>query len=398
VRKIGEELNVAFILEGSVQRSGKDVRVVAQLIDVTTGYHLWSKSYERELENIFKLEDDLARAIAQALRPRLLPRPAAQLAPAYTESVEAHDLYLQGRFLWNKRTPKALTSAAELFQQAIDRDARFALAQVGLCESLIVLPAYGWVSVPEVLPRSSAAAMRALELDAGLAEAHSCLCLVRVRSFDWTSAEQECHRAIELKPDYATAHQWYAIMLDSVGRIPEALKEARKAQQLDPRSAIINNFVTVELYLGHSYEAALEEARKTVQLDSGFSLGHSFLALVHLQLKRDREALAELEPLAGQSNRYDGERGYAYGVAGRRQDALRLLAQMEERSRREYVAPSARALIYVGLGDNEQALSWLERGYAELDWRLLYLKADPLFDSLRSEPRFLAILRRMHVE
>ncbi|MCA1825856.1 MAG: hypothetical protein ABR567_01035 [Myxococcales bacterium] len=394
---IAETLNVAYVLEGSVRRSGNDVRVVAQLIEAGTGYHIWSRTYEREVRNIFEVENELARSIAQALKPRLLPM-TASLVPARTQSVEAHDLYLQGRFLWNQRTPAALKNATALFEHAIERDDKFALAHVGLCESLIVLPAYGWISVPEVLPRSSAAAMNALEINPESAEAHSCLCLVRVRSFDWRSAEQECRRAIELRPDYGTAHQWYAIMLHSVGRVSEALAEARRAQQLEPRSAVINNFVTMELYLGRSYDAALAEGLKTLQLDQKFSLAHSFLALTYLQLHRDSDALGELEPLAGQSYRYDGERGYAYGISRRRDDALRLLAQMEERSRREYVAPSARALVHIGLGDNAEALSWLEKGYSELDWRLIYLKSDPLFDPLRGDPRFHAILRRMHVE
>ena len=397
VRQIAEELSVTHLLEGSVQRSKDHVHVVAQLIDASTGYHLWSKAYDREFREVFKLEDELARSIVDALRPQLLPAITTPLAAAHTSSTEAHDLYLKGRFLWNKRSPAALEKAAKLFQAAIDLDADFALAHVGLCDSLIVLPAYGWTSVPEVLPRSSAAAMKALQLRPGLAEAHSCLCLVRTRTFEWEGAEQQCRRAIEQRPEYATAHQWYAIMLHSVGRVPEALKEARRAQQLDPLSAIISNLVAVELYLGRSYDAALAQARKTIELDPAFSLGHSYLALTYLQLKRGQDALAELEPLGGQGNRYDGERGYAYAKMGRRYDALHLLRQMEERSQKQYVAPSARALVYIGLGDKERALGWLEKAYAELDWRLIYLKTDPMFDELRTESRFTDILRRMHV-
>jgi TolB-like protein/Flp pilus assembly protein TadD len=398
VRKIAEELAVAHVLEGSIQRNGDELRVVAQLIDALSGYHVWSKTYDRKFRDVFQLEDELARSIVEALRPKLILAASVALAPVYTGSTEAHDLYLQGRFSWNKRSPTALQNAVGLFQRAIDLDANFALAHVGLCDSLILLPAYGWISVPEVLPRSSAAAMKALQLSPSLAEAHSCLCLVRTRTFEWDGAEQECRRAIEQRPAYATAHQWYAIMLHSVGRVPEALAEARRAQQLDPLSAIISSFVAVELYLGRSYDGALAQARKTIELDPAFSLGHSYLALTYLQLNRGRDALGELEPLAGQGNRYDGERGYAYAKVGRRDDALRLLRQMEERSRKHYVAPSARALVYIGLGDKNRALDWLEKAYAELDWRLLYLKTDPLFDELRGEQRFTEILKRMHVQ
>ncbi len=397
-RQIADELGVTHLLEGSVQRHGDRVHVVAQLIDAATGFHAWSRTYDREFREVFLLEDELARSIVDALRPKLLPLIIEPLAPSYTSNTEAHDLYLKGRFFWNKRSPSALEKAAELFQKAIDLDPDFALAHVGLCDSLIVLPAYGWVSVPQVLPRSSAAAMKALQLRPELAEAHSCLCLVRTRTFEWDGAEQECRSAIKQRPGYATAHQWYAIMLHSVGRVPEALKEARRAQELDPLSAIISNFVAVELYLGRSYAEALVQARKTVELDPAFSLGHSYLALTYLQLRRGEEALAELEPLAGLGNRYEGERGYAYARTGRRDQALSLLRQMEERSRKPYVAPSARALVYLGLGDQQHALEWLERAYAELDWRLIYLKADPLFDELRGESRFVEILGRMHVK
>ena len=396
-RQVAEELHVATVLEGTVQRSGQELRIVVQLIDAASGYHLWSKTYDRELKNVFQLEDELARSIVQALRPKLMPSASTSLVHVHTPDIDAHDLYLQARFLWNKRSPVGLQKAAQLFEKAISLDPEFALAHVGLCESLIVLPAYGWISVPEVVPRSSAAAMKALELDPTLAEAHSCLCLVRARTFEWSGAERECRRAIELRPTYATAHQWYAIALHSMGRVPEALVEARRAELLDPLSAVITNFVAVELYLGRSYEAALAQAQRTVRLDPSFSLGHSYLALINLQLGRYREALAELEPLAGQGNRYDGERGYTYAKMGRRADALRLLADMEERSRKSYVAPSTRALIHIGLGDKEQALRWLERAYAELDWRLLYLKSDPMFDELRPEPRLAAIFERMHL-
>jgi len=320
-----------------------------------------------------------------------------QLARPSTSDVEAHDLYLQGLYLWNRRSGSSLIKAISFFQRAIDRDPKYTLAYVGLADSLTVLPVYGWASVPDVIPRAKIAARKALELDDHLAEAHGSLCLAILRDFEWDTAERECLRAVMLKPDYPTAHQWYAIALHSVGRVQEALAEARQARQLDPVSPIINSFVAVELYLNRDYKSALDQARRTLELHPTFALGHSFLALIYLQLHRAPDAIAELEPLMGQSNRYETELGYAYGVAGRREDALRLLARMNERSAHEYVAPSARALVYLGVGDKERALSWLEKGLSEFDWRLLYVKADPLFDALRPEPRFAAILERMRL-
>jgi serine/threonine-protein kinase len=397
VHKIGEELNVTAVLEGSVRRNGNDLRVVVQLVDTAKGYHLWSNTYDRELKNVFQLEDELARSIAQALRPKLVSG-GQKLARPATENLAAHDLYLQGRYFWNKRSAAGLTKAAGFFQQAIDLDGRYALAYVGLADATQLQSEYGWVAVRDVVPRGRAAAMKALELDPTLAEAHASLCVSEGYAYEWVLADRHCRRAIELKPEYATAHHWRSMVLYETGRNAEALAEARRAQELDPVSAIISNIVTASLYFGRDYSAALEQAHRTLELDPGLAVGHSNSALIHLRLNRPAESITELEPFAGRAPRYDEKLGYIYAIAGRRADAERILAGLNERSRREYVPSYSRAFIHVGLGENEQALTWLERGYDQRDFGLRDMKVDPALDPLRSEPRFKALLRRVNLE
>jgi serine/threonine-protein kinase len=397
VHKIGEELNVTAVLEGSVRRNGNDLRVVVQLVDTAKGYHLWSNTYDRELKNVFQLEDELARSIAQALRPKLVSG-GQKLARPATENLAAHDLYLQGRYFWNKRSAAGLTKAAGFFQQAIDIDDHYALAYVGLADATQLQSEYGWVAVREVVPRARAAAMKALELDPAIAEANASLCVSDMYEYEWALADRHCRRAIELKPEYPSAHHWWSMVLSSTGKSAKGLAEARRAQQLDPVSAIISNVVTRHLYWGRDYAAALEQGRRSLELDPGLGIAHLNTALVYLQLNRPGEAIAELEPFVGRAAVYDEKLGYSYAVAGRRPDAERILASLNERSRREYVPAYSRAFIYVGLGDKEQALTWLERGYENRDWGLRELKVDPALDPLRSEPRFKALLRRVNLE
>jgi adenylate cyclase len=402
IRKIGEELNVGAVLEGSVRREGDRLRVSAQLINVADGYHLWSNVYERDLKNIFALEEELAHSIVQALKPKLMPAEGVPLVKPATSSLAAHDLYLRGRYFWNKRTAESLTKAIGYFKQAIEQDPSYALAYVGLADSKAVLIEYGSSSAAEALPKAKRAALQALELDGMLAEAHVTLGLISQYDCDWPAAEREYRRAIELKPDYPTAHHRYALLLISIGRLNEARVEAERARQLDPTSLIISNIVTIALYADRELDQALEQAKKTLELDPGFVQGRAQLALTRMAQSSYIEAVAELEQLratfAVLPSRYAGELGYAYAMSGRRAEALRMLAELEERSKHEYVSPSARALIHMGLGDKEQAFTWLDKAYVERDWRLRELKAFPLFDSLRSDARFTRLLKQMHLE
>jgi tetratricopeptide (TPR) repeat protein len=322
-----------------------------------------------------------------------------QLARPHTANVAAHDLYLQGRYFWNKRGAAGLTKAAAFFQQAIDLDDRYALAYVGLADATLLLSEYGGgIRVLDALPGARAAAMKALALDPMLAEAHASLCMIDEFAYEWALADRECRRAVELKPEYATAHQWRSMALSHAGRLAEALEEARRAHHSDPVSAIVSNSVTVALYHGRDYAGALEQARRTLELDPDLAIGHVNLALIYLRLNRPGEAIAELLPFAGRADRYDEKLGYIYAVSGQRAHAELILARLDERSRNEYVSCYSRAIIHLGLGDKEQALAWLERGYEERDWELRDLKIDPDLDPLRSEPRFKTVLSRMNFE
>jgi len=400
VRQIGEKLNVGAVLEGSIRRDADRLRISAQLINVADGYHIWSNVYEREVKNIFALEDELVRSIVQALKPKLTQNAATPLVKPATASLAAHDLYLKGRYFWNKRNPEAVAKAAEYFQQAIEQDPSYALAYVGLADCTALVE-YGSVSAAEALPKARQAALKALELDETLAEAHEVLGLIGQHSYDWGSAEREYQRAIELQPEYSSVHHRYGLLLMTMGRVKEARLEAERARQLDPTSLIVNNMLTFMLVGTREYDRAIEQAKKTLELDPGFEPVRLWLARAYMGLGRYPEALAELENLktsAGAGASRDALLGYAYAMSGRRADALRMLAELDERSKREYVPASTRALIYIGLGDKDQAFVWLDRAYDERDWRLRELKTQPMFDSLRSDERFTRLLKRMRLE
>jgi TolB-like protein/Flp pilus assembly protein TadD len=401
IRQLGEKLNVGAVIEGSVRRDGDRLRITAQLINVADDYHVWSKTYERELKNVFEVEEELARSIAQALKAKLVPTQAVPLVKPTTSNLAAHDLYLNGRYFWNKRTGEALTKAIAYFQQAIEQDRSYALAYAGLADATITLPDYGSTSVAEASPKAKQAALKALELDGTLPEAHDVLGFISFRNFEWSAAENECRRAIELKPEYPTAHYRYALLLMTLGRVEEALAEAEQARRLDPTSLHINAVVSLELVSAREYDRAIEQAKKTIELDPGFWMARMGLAGAYMGQARYAQAVAELEklrPSAAIPIIYTGFVGYAYAMSGQRVEAQRMLAELEERSKREYVPPTAPALVYTGLGDKDQAFAWLDRASAERDSWLLHLKSHSLFDSLRSDPRFTRLLKQMHLE
>jgi TolB-like protein/Flp pilus assembly protein TadD/tRNA A-37 threonylcarbamoyl transferase component Bud32 len=401
IRQIGEKLNVGAVLEGTVRRDGDRLRITAQLTNVADDYHVWSKTYDRELKNIFAVEEELARSIAQALRPKLVRAEAVPLVKAGTANLAAHDLYLMGRYFWNKRTKEMLTKAINYFHQAIEQDPSYALAYVGLADSTIILAEYGSTSVAEALPKAKQAAHRALELDESLAELHEVLGVISVFDYEWSAAEQQLRRAIEIKPEYPSAHHRYAVLLTTLGRLKEAKAEAERVRQLAPTSPIINNVLTATFVASHEYDRAIEQAKKAIELAPGFPQPRVLLAVAYIGQGRDVDAVVELEklgPSAGLAAGFAGAVGYAYAMSGRRAEALRVLSELNGRSENEYVPPSARALIYVGLGDKDQAFAWLDKAYADRDFRLRELKTSPIFDSLRSDPRFTQLLKRMHFD
>src|SRR5256714_12180511 len=313
VRQIGEELAVATVLEGSVRGEGNALRLTAQLINAAEGDHLWSKTYDRELKNVFAVENELATAIADALRPRFLKQ--SSLVPMTTGSSEAHDLYLKGRHFWTKRTPEDLKEAMALFEKAIVLDPAYALAHAGLSDCYLLLGEYTSARPAEILPKARPHAYRALELDGALAEAHASLGLISIFDYDWATAEREFKRAIELRSGYATAHHWYAILLVTLGRFAEARAEAERALELDPASVIVNNMLGVVFFESRDYEKAIAALRKTLELNPGFASAGEMLACSYASAGRKAEALAELEQVKASAVEHVALRAWLLGVA-----------------------------------------------------------------------------------
>jgi len=392
---IGEELNVGTVLEGSVRREGNQLRVVAQLIGAADGYHLWSKTYDRELKGVFSLEDELARAIVQALKPRLVP--AAALVQQTTSNAEAHDLYLKGRFFWNQRSREGFAKATALFEQAIALDPTYALAHSGLADCYSLSVDYARARAAVVLPKAKAHARKALELDDSLAEAHTSLGMVSELDFDWSSAEHEYKRAIELRPGYATAHHWYFLLLAQIGHLTEAREEAERARQLDPTSGIINAAL-VGLFLDNrDYDGAIEQALKGLELNPNFDLARVWLAISYRQAGKFSEALAALDPVRAVP--IGGLRAQLLADAGDRVAAQQLLAEVERRFSTQPVPRGGLALAHLALGDKDGAFVWLEKGVEERDQTVVTgLKVSPQWEPIRSDPRYHTLLKRMKLE
>jgi serine/threonine-protein kinase len=396
VRKIGEELAVATVLEGSVRRQGNDVRIVAQLINAADGYHLWSKTYDRKLENVFAMEDELARSITDALRPQLL-KEVPPLVNQATSSAEAHDLYLRGRHFWNLRTTDDLKRAGALFRQALDVDPRYALAHAGLADSYALLSEYSAARPDEVLPQASEHARKALELDPALAEPHATLGLLAMDRYDWSGAEREFKRAVELRSGYATAHQWYALLLATLGRFAEARVEAEQAVRLDPASLIVNNMLGLVFYVSHDYPRSIEAFRRTLDLYPGSGMVRGFLACAYVGAGRNQEALAEIAGVSDADLEHATLRAWVLWAAGEREAARRLARELVERPRREAVRPGMLAALHALLGDRDRAFALLEQAYAEKDWTLRELKISPVLDPLRGDPRFARLLKKLNL-
>ncbi len=404
IQRIAEQLHVGTVLEGSVRKEGDRLRVTAQLINGTDGYHLWSQAYERDLKDVFAVQEDISRAIVSALKIKLVQGANAPLVRPSTSNVKAYDLYLKGRYFWNRRTEEGLRRGAEYFEQAIAVDPHYSIAYSGLADTYTLLGVYSYLSPKQALPKARAAAERALETDDSLAEGHASLAHVKmVYDWDWPGALREFQRAIELNPRYATAHQWYALCLTALHRLPEATAEARRAQELDPLSLIINTDVGLLLYLQGQLDQAIEQFQKTLELNPDFFVAHFGLALAYEQKGNFRGAVAELETATTLSRRSTimlATLGHGYAVAGRRADALRVLNELEGLAKQRYVSPYGVATIYAGLGENDQAFRWLQRAYEDRSVWLIHLalRVDPRLGNLRSDPRFIALLKKIGLD
>ena len=395
--QIAKELKVDALVEGSVQRSGDIVRVNAELIDAQNDRLLWAKSYERNSRDILALQSAIARAIAGEVQVKMTPQEQARLATSHPVDPEAHEAYLAGRFYWNKRTAEGLTKSISYFEQAIAKDPAYAPGYAGLADAYHALPELTTVSMAEALPKARTAALKALELDESLAEAHSALGAVKEDfDWDWVGAEQQYKRGIELNPGSASAHAFYSNLLLELERFPEALSEAITAQQLDPLSVLTNDNLAAVFYYSGEYDRCIDQCRKTLEFDPSSRQAFRHLGLAYAQKQLYEEAITHLKK-ARELSHADAsvsELAYVYAVSGKKDDARQILQQLINPSDGR-VSPYRLAIVYMGLGERDKALDCLEGAVKERSPGVVHIKVSPLFAELRSNARFQALLREM---
>ena len=399
VKKIGEELDVKTVLEGSIRKAGNRLRITAQLINIEDGFHIWSEKYDRELDDIFAIQDEISLAIVDKLKVRLLGEEKSALIKRHTDDHEAHNLYLKGLYFWNRRHEGDMKLAMEHFQQAIEKDPEYALAHVGVADTYNITGWFGYSPPNETFPRAKAAARRALEIDNTLGEAHASLGWIALcYDWDWPAAEREFKRAIELNPAYATAHQWYAVYLFSMGRFDEGITEALRARELDPLSLIINAVVGVAYSFARRHDESIKYHEKALEMDPNFLIANTWAVLALTDSGRYDEAIdimRRMEPLAAEHAYTLGEFGGAYAVAGQRDEARRILDQLDELARERYVPPLHRFLVLAGLDEMDKALDCLEEAIEGRNPMVVFFKERHWHDRLQSNQRFQSLLKKI---
>ncbi|MBM3284675.1 MAG: hypothetical protein FJY81_02280, partial [Candidatus Aminicenantes bacterium] len=401
VREIGKELGVATILEGSIQKERDNIRINAQLINVRDGAHLWAESFDRKLEGIFAVQDEISRAIVNALRIELVTGQEYLLVKRYTQDPDAYSLYLEGRFNWNKRTESGLKRAVELYEAAIARDPNFALAYAGIADAHILMARLDLVAPKDAYPKAREAAEKALELDEALAEGYIALAFVKYNDdWDWMGAEMDFNWAIGLNPNYATAYQYYGSMLETLERFEEALANFKKARELDPNSLPFMLSIAYHYYYTRQHDRMVRQAKDILKLEPASPWGHFLLALAY-QLKGSfKKALAEIEraeKMAGGRGTYLADFAYLHASAGNRTEARKALQELIKRSEQRYVSAYSLAQVNVALGEREKAFECLEKALADKETGMIEVKSDPRLDPLRDDPRFEALLERMNL-
>ncbi|HZM28242.1 MAG TPA: hypothetical protein VFB89_12910 [Gemmatimonadales bacterium] len=398
VREIGAQLNVQAVVEGSVRRSGRRLRLSAQLTNVADGYQLWSESFDRELEDVFAVQDELSRGIVSALQIRLLGRQRSALVRPPTDDLEAYTLYLKGRHFWNRRSEPDLWRGLDYFQQALARDLGYAPAHAGVADSYAILGFYSALRPTEAFPQARQAGVRALELDPGLGEAHPALAYVAMyHDWDWAAAEREFQLAIRLNPGYSTTHQWYGNFLAVMGRFDESVREFSRAIALDPLSALKSAALAWSYYFARRYDLAVAQCLRALELDGELAVAHAWYGLVLEQLKALPEATAAFRAAVRCSGRNVGFlAGLArvLAVAGQA-EAGTLLAELIDLRNTSYVSAYDVALIHLALGETGKAMEMLETAYAERAHSMAFMGVDPRLDLLRGEARFERLQARL---
>ncbi|HEX6063578.1 MAG TPA: tetratricopeptide repeat protein [Longimicrobiales bacterium] len=398
-RTVAQRLGVSKIVEGSVRKSGNRVRITAQLIDATNGYHMWSATYDREVADLIEVQEEIARAIARALEARLqlLDVPSNRLVRAHTTDAEAHDLYLRGRYYWNKRTPEALRQSLASFQHAIQRDSTYALAYAGVADTYMSLFDYGVLPEAEASRDGRAAAQRALQLDSTLAAAHNSLAHAHLHAWRWDDALREFRRAIELDPSYAPAYHWYALALTAIGRTQDAVTVMQRAHRLDPLSIRINVDLGMAFLAAHRYDEAIEQERKTLELEPGIGTPLWITGMSYEQKGMLADAIRYYQlalEKAPTSANYLAALAHAQAKSGQAAEARRILAELESRKGAAAVSPFFIALVYAGLGDVDRGLHWLQRSVEERAGSARYLIIEQRLDPLRADPRYTALMQK----
>jgi TolB-like protein/Flp pilus assembly protein TadD len=397
----GREQQVDAVLDGSIHKAQGRIRVTARLINVQDQTSLWAGSFDERYEDIFKLQDSIVERLAGALTLKLTGKEQQTLAKRHTDNVEAYKAYLRGRYYWNKRTGENIRKAIEQFQQAIDQDPNYALGYVGLADSYSLLELYAGAPASETVAKARAAVDRALQLDDSLAEAHTSSGVIYKNQWRWPEAEQEHKRAISLNPNYASAHQALGFYYLARRQFDDALKESQRAQDLDPLSPIINDQVALVHLLKNDLNSVVELCRRNLELHPSFAGTHYLLGSAYLRQGRYREATAELEKaaeLSGRASQWLSDLGYCYAVTGKQTEATRIVEELEERYTRRMAVGHNVAKVYAGLGQMDQAFAWLEKSFEDRGAGLPFITSLYSYESLRSDPRYANLVRRMGLE
>jgi len=401
IREIGRTLNVDKVLEGSVRKSGQRLRITAQLVNVEDGYHIWSDQFDREIKDIFAIQEEISLIIVEKLKLKLLKEEKEKILKRYTDDHEAYNLYLKGRYFWYRRHEGGLQKGLEFFQQAIARDPLYALAYVGIADSFGSFGLFSFIRPKEAYPRAKAAAKKALEIDPELGEAYASLGWISMLyDWDWQTAEKEFQHAIMTNPYYTPAHIWYGMCLAITGRFDESIAEMKKARELDPLEPMVNAFLAWSLYMARRFDEAIEQNRKVIAMDPNYSIVYWYQAMACAARKLWDEAIASSQKHVKLSKGAAfalATLGFVYGSAGMRDEALNALERLIALSKDRYVSPFHQAFIYVGLGEKEQALENMEKAYLDRESMIVYLGTLPLLDSVRSEPRFKVLLKKMNL-
>jgi TolB-like protein len=396
---VGQKLGVRAVLLGRVLQRSDNLQVSAELIDVSDNTHLWGAQYNRKSADILTVQEEIAKEISQTLRLRLADKDTERLAKRATENTEAYQLYLKGRYHWNKRSADGLRRAIEYFNQAVEKDPNYAVAYSGLADAYSVLGVFEYSIVPplEAFPKAKAAAHKAVDIDPERAEAYASLGLINANyDYDWPSAERNFKRAIELNPSYATAHQWYAEYLTARGRVEEGVAEMKHALELDPLSLIITRDVGWMLYFARRYDEAVEYFKKALDMDPNFMRAHLILGQTYVLQNKIEQAIPEFEAVSRLSQGTLGAimLGYCHATAGRTSEAKRILQSVLSLSPTKYVPPTGIAFIYAAMKENDRAFEWLNKAIEEHAGGFLFIKVDPFFDSLRPDPRFTQLMKK----